>query len=342
MGAHKFNGFITLLRIVCSAAVLIGCGNLPTESAGSSRLPIRGITLVDWTASGYKTASAQLAINEIAATGANHLAIIVTAYQTQVNSDKIFLDANLTPRTAAVEQALFFARSLGLEVSLKPHVDLVDGAWRGHIQPRHPEKWFESYASFILPLAETAQKHRAAQFIIGTELAGTLTQPALWQNLIHRIKQVFDGDLIYAASWDEASRVPFWNELTFIGVDFYFPVSNRRNPSRFEILAGWQPWLNKLELLHQQTGQVIILTEIGYRSVDGAGMQPFEFTRKSEIDLAEQADLYWAALEATSSLTWLKGLYWWNWPADGSGGSGNTDFSPARKPAANELSKSWR
>jgi hypothetical protein len=137
-------------------------------------------------------------------------------------------------------------------------------------------------------------------------------------------------------------RVPFWGDLDLVVVDFYFPVATRHDAGRLELLAGWQPWLDRLRLLHRQTGRPILLTEVGYRSVDGAGMHPQEYGTDDGLDLGEQAELYWAALQATGNQGWLAGVYWWNWPADGSGGQTNLDFTPRGKPAAEELRGAWR
>ena len=300
---------------------------------------------MDWSAEGYRTSTADEALRALAATGASHLAILVTAYQSGRRSNEIRFE-NLrtgarTPSPAAVQHVLQLARSLSLRVTIKPHVDLEDGTWRGRISPSDPEAWFESYNRFLQPWAEMAQSAGAAQFIVGTELAGTIRYRDQWLQTIRNLRSVFSGELIYAASWDEASQVTFWRELDHVGVNFFFPVTNRKDPGRFEILAGWQPWLDRLQLLHELTDRNVILTEIGYRSVDGAGMRPYAFDNSAMLDLAEQADLYWAALQATTGEPWLAGMYWWNWPADGDGGLDNTDYTPNRKPAAHEIFKAW-
>ena len=75
--------------------------------------------------------------------------------------------------------------------------------------------------------------------------------------------------------------------------------------------------------------------------VDGAGMQPFAFESNVPPDTGEQADLYWAAMEATGQKDWIDGLYWWNWLVDGSGGPDNTDYTPDGKPAQGELTRAW-
>ncbi|MCH8872135.1 hypothetical protein IH824_05075, partial [candidate division KSB1 bacterium] len=119
--------------------------------------------------------------------------------------------------------------------------------------------------------------------------------------------------------------------------DVYRPAAT----NQLEILAAWQPWLQTVELLHKQTGRDILFTEIGYRSIDGAGMKPYQFNNPGTVDLQEQADLYWAALQSTVDIPWLKGMYWWNWRADGSGGEANRDYTPFGKPAESVLTKSW-
>jgi hypothetical protein len=108
-----------------------------------------------------------------------------------------------------------------------------------------------------------------------------------------------------------------------------------------EILAGWQPWLNRLARLHEQTARPILITEIGYRSVDGAAMHPYAFGDDATLDLAEQADLYWGALEATGQEDWVAGVYFWNWLAAGGGGPDDTDFTPRGKPAEEVLTEAW-
>lgn len=330
---------------VIGAALLVfatcGCTTLPTGPVQGFAPPVRGITLVDWTADGYGTATAQVSLDALAATGANTVTVIVTAYQSDRNAAQVRSGDPRTPTPTAVQRIVNAARARGLRVALKPHVDLDDGRWRGHIAPADAAVWFRSYRAFVLSWADLARSLGADQFVVGTELAGTLGHEQEWRRTIAEIRGRFAGELLYAASWDEAAKVPFWDALDLVGVDFYFPVAVRPDAGRLEILAAWQPWLERLRLLHRQTGRDILFSEIGYRSVDGAGMAPYEFGPGAKLDLGEQADLYWAALQATSNQDWIRGVSWWNWPADGSGGPLNTDYTARDKPAAQELSAAW-
>jgi hypothetical protein len=327
---------------IIAVLLLGGCNTLPTESARPSETNVQGITFVDWSANGYSSGAADNSMRELALTGANTATILVTAYQEKAESEVLRPDDPRTPTRASVLHAIAQAQDQGLMVAIKPHVDLDDGSWRGMISPPDAAVWFDSYRQFLLPWAGLADSVGATLFMVGTELAGTLGHEAHWLETIRQVRARYSGALVYAASWDEAMLVPFWRECDLVGVDFYFPVARRNDPGRLEILAAWQPWLERLHRLHAQTGRPVLLTEIGYRSVDGAAMHPYRFDNDATLDLEEQSDLYWAALTATRELDWFEGMMWWNWPADGSGGPANTDYTPSAKPASGELISAWR
>jgi hypothetical protein len=328
---------IVLLMVVMSG----GCSDLPTGPADVPAMNVRGVTLADWTSNGYARPAAATAVDDIAGLGANRVVIVVTAYQRRPADSSVRTDPARTPTEAAVAQATARAISRGLEVVVKLHVDLDTGEWRGYIRPTDVEAWFDSYGAFVAQWADWAAANTVSQLVVGTELAGTIEHEDSWRELVSSARSRFGGEVVYAASWDEAWKVTWWSAVDRVGIDFYAPVAERTNAGRVEILAGWQPWLERLHLLHEQTGKSLLLTEIGYRSVDGAGMHPYDFNTNAGVDPGEQADLYWAALAAVGEKDWIDGVYWWNWLADGSGGSGNTDYTPKDKPAETELAGAW-
>jgi Glycoside Hydrolase Family 113 len=328
---------VALVALPC----VTGCERLPGDAAPVDRGAVRGIVFTDWSEDGYGAPRALAELDRIAGDGANAVAFVITAYQGRADDGGVQSRPGVTPSPAAVVAAAAHARALGLAVALKPHVDLDDGSWRGRIDPPDPAAWFTAYRAFLLPWADVAESTGAAVFEVGTELAGTVDHQALWRDLIAAVRDRFSGELIYAASWDEAGRVPFWDALDAVGVDFYYPVARRTDAGRLEILAGWQPWLERLRLLSRQTGRPVLLTEIGYRSVDGAGLHPADYATQAPLDLGEQADLYWGALEATGGEERIAGLYWWNWLSDGDGGPGDRDYTPEGKPAEDLLIRTW-
>src|SRR4051812_2552615 len=76
------------LWFLLPALLFVSCEKLPTESPQVPSSFIRGITFVDWSADGYLIERADTALNRIAATGASHLAILITAYQPTRSSNE--------------------------------------------------------------------------------------------------------------------------------------------------------------------------------------------------------------------------------------------------------------
>jgi hypothetical protein len=97
--------------------------------------------------------------------------------------------------------------------------------------------------------------------------------------------------------------------------------------------SAWTVPLAQLARLADRYHQLILVTEIGYRSVDGAARAPWDFTAEGPVDLREQAEAYQAALERLCSQPWLGGIYWWYWSPRPQGGLEDTDFTPRDKPA---------
>ena len=104
-------------------------------------------------------------------------------------------------------------------------------------------------------------------------------------------------------------------------------------------LLGWRDVPSSNDCL----GKIALMSEPTIKQifVDGAGMHPYEFNGNAPYDGGEQADLYWAALEAVAGKDWIEGVYWWNWLARGGGGAANTDYTPNGKPAEAELAGAW-
>ncbi len=318
------------------------CEESPFDVIRSPRSWDRAVTLADWTPSGYGSASGLQAVRDIEATGANTIVFVVTWYQPELESSVPAPDPARTPTFNALASAMAQARSRGLKIVVKPHVDVDTGEWRGKITPERPSTWYAAYSVLVNELAVFSNDQGCYAFVVGTELATLSGDGNRWRDLVAGVRSVFSGQVWYAASWDEAWRVQFWDAVDATGVDAYFPVARRTNAGRLELLSGWQPWLSELKRLHQRTAKPVVITEIGYRSVDGAGGKPYDVNLVGDTDLEEQADLYAAALSAFADQDWVTGLVWWNWLANGQGGPSNRDYTPFGKPAEEVLRDAWR
>ena len=261
---------------------------------------------------------------------------VVGWYQTNAYSVDIHKNPKQTPTDDALIHVIQSAHDLGMKVMLKPMIDLEDGRWRGEI--RLSEPWFQNYSNYINLFAEFAQQQNVEMFCIGTEYKSTTSWTPQWRDIISGVRSRFHGKITYAASWDEFSSISWWNDLDYVGIDAYFPLSSRNDPSIVEMKAIWANIASFLESFYQKVEKPIIFSEIGYLSTDGTNKDPSNYKLQEIpgrlIDLQEQTDCYEAAFQTLWNQTWLHGFYWWYWQTDpNAGGSNNSDYTPQNKPA---------
>jgi hypothetical protein len=302
----------------------------------------RGISYAAWWHGLYQTVdSDRLVTQVIPSSGANWIAIIPTCYQDTITSTSI--SCTNDPRTVTDTELIHviqLAHANGLKVLLKPHVDSQDGRWRGEINFGNNESawqnWFASYTNMISHYAQLAETLHVELFSVGVEYEQTSHRQAEWRNVISTVRTIYHGPLTYAANWGgEETAIQWWDALDMIGVDAYYELTNKNNPTLAELRAGWQTHLSTLANLSQTWNKPIIFTEIGYRSIDGTNRHPWDWSSDAQIDLQEQAMAYQTILDLSMNQTWLQGIFWWTWMPSDLTQSGPTDKSYAiyRKPA---------
>ena len=155
---------------------------------------------------------------------------------------------------------------------------------------------------------------------IGTELSNTTksTWKAKWVDIINEIRKVYKGPITYAANWDEYDTVSIWNDVDYIGMDAYFPLTEKANPSEGELVAGWTKHANTLEkwLKDNKLNKPVIFTEVGYDAMEGSNMKPWRVLStlaKYKENQDEQANCLESLFTVLSNRSWFKGFYWWNY-----------------------------
>ena len=223
------------------------------------------------------------------------------------------------------------AREKGIKTLLKPHIWLsnANGKWRSDIKMNSPEEWaqwFEQYRAFILYYARLAEKYDFEGLCIGTELYITTTQHEQeWRNIISEIRKVYSGQLTYAANFHkEYEAIKFWDALDYIGVQAYFPLTNKENPTLKELRKGWIPHHRRLKQVHDKWQKPIVFTEIGYRSAKDAAIRPWEWEKRgpvaeSEISTPTQGVCYEAMFKTFWKEEWLGGVFFWKWTPENYG-----------------------
>jgi len=267
-----------------------------------------------------------------------------TAYQTRVDS--------------IWKAKIRIAHQAEMKVFLKPHIWLFepsDSKWRSDIYPKSDsdwEAWKESYREFILRYAKIAEENKVELFCIGTELTRlSLEKPEFWIALIKEIKKVYKGKLTYAANWyEEYENITFWDNLDFIGVQAYFPLTKTKNPSIDNLSKGWYRFLPSLEKASQTFDRPILFTEIGYKSTANSAISPWEWIEyeknyEGELSLETQSNCYQAFFDTVWNKKWFAGLHLWQMRSNLVNENHHEliklDFTPQNKPAMKIIAKGF-
>lgn len=246
-----------------------------------------------------------------------------------------------------VIKTIEYCQNKGLKIMLKPQI-WMRNAYTGNYTLTTEKEWltFEnSYTDFIFTFAQIAAKMNVDLFCIGTEWREFVkTRQAYWKGLIKTVRDNYQGKLVYAANWDDYETVPFWDDMDYIGVNGYFPISRSEKPTLAELKTGWNIHRKKLAAFSKQyKNNRIILTEIGYRSMDGSTIEPWEHSKSTAYNAEIQTNAYRALFAALWNEPWFEGLFIWKWFHNNAkvGGENNTGFTPQNKPAAAYIRSFW-
>lgn len=341
---RSFGATVALLTLVALAA---GAGALAVNRLDGGDVPPlperwqRGVNLTAFLPQAYAAPDAERAMLTARAAGAELVSLTPTSYMDTATSSEVAADPAKTPTDASVLAAARRARELGLAVAIKPHVDVKDGTFRGEISPSDRGAWFRSYGELVDRYADLARRARARYLVIGTELTSMTSDEIAWRALIQRARDRFGGRIVFAANWvDGAEQINFWDALDAIGIDGYMPLGDDPEPTVAELSEQWWPYAERMGSLHERWSKPVLFTELGYESRAGTAARIDPGT--APISQRAQADAYEAAFRSLSPLPFFRGIWWWEWSAEGLGiGPGDGGFSPEGKEAADVLER-WQ
>lgn len=316
----------------------------PAPRRGRSALPFqRGITLAHEgfrTQEGYGSDAALAQLARIRKLGANAVTLVPYGF-TRAPEETSVRWIGSDESDDRISRTIREARRLGLTVVLKPqlwsrgtftgHIVFADGAEFG--------RWMASYRRYVLHYARLAELERADLFVIGTELGGLTTREAAWRELIRDVRKVYSGPLTYSANWgEEFERLALWNDLDFLGVNFYYPLVAKQG----EVPRADSPRVRELsamlERISRKHRKPVLFTEVGYATSAAAALEPWK-ENNAPTDPEMQARCYEVIFQSFYRKPWLAGLHWWKWPSPGRGSATDPTFSPLGKPALGVLER---
>jgi hypothetical protein len=304
----------------------------------------RGMSLTSFSQNALLSPASDQSIANMAAIGVDTVALNFFWFQddelaTTIEPDYSFYSASPASLAHAVDEI----HANGMQVLLKPIVDLRNGVWRAEIEPSGA--WLDSYRDFIYDWALFAEEHGVEALSIGTEYRSSEPFEADWREIIAGVRDRYAGQLTYAADYGSYQSVAWWDALDYIGIDAYFPLSDDPDAPASELRRAWSDLGGTIEGWREGANldQTILFTEVGYRSADGAVTRPWDFNYVNSVDLNEQTQSYEALLSSLWSENWWDGAFWWNWETDpNAGGPNSTSYTPQNKPAEDVLAEFYQ
>lgn len=310
-----------------------------------SKTPWRGFNALQTSKVAWNAPAASTSLLRMMALGANSVALIPFLKQSSPNSTDIQAGNNVTD--AQLIAAIRTAHKLGLRVVVKPQI-LIKNSWTGEISLKDHTRmhsWFENYSTLILKYAILSEKLGVEAFVIGTELS-TIAQFLPWPKLIRKLRKEFKGKLTYAAHNVEGiERFPYWHELDVIGVSLYPSLGDMGEYN--EMNSHVEDSLYKLsEAVKTHNDKEVWLLEIGMPSAEGFSHQPWAWKSLKKYgrqpDMTVQSNAVSAWLNATSEVSFVDGIFFWNWFSDpNAGGERDWDYTVQNKPAETIIRQYW-
>ncbi|MBI1228116.1 MAG: hypothetical protein GC192_22980 [Bacteroidetes bacterium] len=291
---------------------------------------------------GYGSAEADRALDRLDSLGANAVSIVPYTFLRNPRQPARLplMQRPGSENDEAVIHSAQHAKSHGMAVLLKPQIWMRDGKWPGDIGMDSEADWqafFRHYNRWLVHYAILAETYGWDALCIGTEMVQTTLQRETdWRALIQQIRGMYNGKLTYAANWgDEFEQTTLWNDLDFIGLNCYYPLSQKDNPSDRELDRSLSDVMGKIEKVCGRYRKKLVFTEIGFPSVESPWKKPHEdWGDDLQFDAEGQRRCYEAVLRVIEGKQWCGGVLWWKCHSTpNKRRKRDTDFTPFGKDA---------
>ncbi|WP_299677280.1 glycosyl hydrolase [uncultured Dokdonia sp.] len=286
---------------------------------------------------GYLSQKATEAIAKQQDMGSNALAIVPYSY-IRMGSTPTYLSIGSragSENDQGVVHSAYEAKKRGMQSLLKPQV-FFGSSWPGALTYETEADWnafFDYYYRWIRHYAFLAEIHQIDALCMGVEFVkATLSHSKQWKEMFKKTRGLYQGNLTYAANWgEEFETIDFWNELDFIGLNSYYPLSKNDTPTDEELKTNFEGIKTKIEKVYQAYKKPIVFTEIGFRSIEMPWKNPHA-DGDTPFNDTHQRRCYEVIFEGIENEPWCAGILWWKFPSYLEyRGIENTAFTPNNK-----------
>lgn len=295
---------------------------------------------------GYLGSTAVSSLEKQASMGSNAIAIVpYTGMRDPKKAVPLRISRHAgSENVQGIIHSAYEAKQLGMASMLKPQIWLR-GSWPGDIKMATQTEWdefFDHYHRWIRHFALIAEIHDIEMFCVGVEFShATLAQEEKWREIFRSVRGLYQGKITYAANWGyEFEQVQFWDELDFIGLNCYYPLSKSDNPRDKDLKENFNRIKDKIRKVHIEHKKPIVFTEIGFRSSAMPWKNPHA-EEDREYNAEHQARCYEIIFDGIKDESWCQGILWWKFPSYlDYGGLENNSFTPNNKEAE-KVVKKW-
>lgn len=323
---------VVLALLACSEPVHAAASvTLPYELPELDGLAMRGVTIGPIESAlhperGYGSALFERGLDEAVRLGATWISLTPFGRAWDLKAtgvDKTFELAH-TENQRAMARAVRQAHARGLRVLLVPHLWVESGEWRGEIDPVTEEGWrafAEGYRRYVLGWARFASRTKVDLFAVGVELRSwvTTTHAPSFFPILRDIRAAYPGPLTYAANWDDVEQTVILGELDVIGINAFYPLTDKQNASPADLVGGGLEVAKKVKALAEQWGKPVVFNEFGYTARPDPALRPWEWPDKMsgvKVDAQAQAMAYRGLLYGMLQAPELIGAFVWRLYAD--------------------------
>jgi hypothetical protein len=320
------------LSCVSSAHAQIGASvTLPLELPVLDGAAMRGVTIgpIESTlhpGRGYGSPAFERGLDEAVRLGATWISLTPfgRAWDLKALGVAQSFELPLADNRRSVLRAVKQAHARGLKVLLVPHLWVETGEWRAQIDPETTDDWrrfAESYHAFVVGWARLAALAHVDMLAAGVELRSwlTTTHAPSFAPILRDIRAVYPGPLTYAANWDDVEQTVILGELDVIGINAFYPLTDKPNASDADLVRGGLEVAQKVGALAELWNKPVMFCEFGYTARTDPALRPWEWPDHMSgvaVDARAQAAAYRGLLAGMLQSRPLVGAFAWRLYAD--------------------------